>query len=62
MAEKRALWSLVRLLYSQVGAWVYQDFREMDEPLDQRIASCLTELYGWWQGTIGRLAARYSRV
>jgi hypothetical protein len=47
MAEKRALWLVVALLYSQVGAWVYQAFRALDEPLDQRIASCLDELYGW---------------
>jgi hypothetical protein len=58
LAEQRALWLLIALLYAQVGAWVYQDFRALDEPLDGRIASCLGELYGW-QGTIGALAERY---
>jgi hypothetical protein len=58
MAEQRAMWLLVALLYAQLGAWVYQEFRELDEPLNVRIASCLDELFGW-QGTIGALAERY---
>jgi hypothetical protein len=58
MAEQRALWLLIALLYAQVGAWVFQDFRALDKPLDGRIASCLGELYGW-QGTISTLSERY---
>jgi hypothetical protein len=58
VAEQRALWLLIALLYAQVGAWVYQDFRALDKPLDGRIASCLNELYGW-QGTVGTLTERY---
>jgi hypothetical protein len=58
MAEQRAMWLLIALLYAQVGAWVYQEFREMDKPLDGRIASCLNELFGW-QGTISTLSERY---
>jgi hypothetical protein len=58
MGEQRAMWLLIALLYAQVGAWVYQDFRAMDEPLDGRIGSCLGELYGW-QGTLSTLSERY---
>jgi hypothetical protein len=58
MAERRAMWLLIALLYAQTGAWVSQDFREMDEPLDGRIASFLGELYGW-QGTISTLSHCY---
>jgi hypothetical protein len=58
MAEKRALWLVLALLNSLIGNWVHQKFRELDEPLDRRIASCLEELYAW-QGAIAALSASY---
>jgi hypothetical protein len=58
MAEQRAMALLVALLNALVGIWVHQDCPARDDPLDGRIASCLSEIYGW-QATIGVLAERY---
>jgi hypothetical protein len=58
MAEQRAMALLLALLNALTGIWVHQEYPACDDPLDGRIASGLSEVYGW-QGTIGILAERY---
>jgi hypothetical protein len=58
MAEQRAMALLLALLNALVGIWVHQDCPAWDDPLDGRIASCLSEIFGW-QHTIAVLAERY---
>jgi hypothetical protein len=58
MAEQRAMALLLALLNALVGIWVHQDCPAWDDPLDGRVASCLSEIYGW-HGTISTLSERY---
>jgi hypothetical protein len=58
MAEQRATSLLIALHNALVGIWLHQDCPVWDEPLDRRIASCLSEVYDWQQ-VIAILAERY---
>jgi hypothetical protein len=58
MAEQRAMALLIALLNALMGIWVHQECPAWDDPLDGRIAACLSEVYGW-QETVGILAGRY---
>jgi hypothetical protein len=59
LAEKRALYFQLALLFSSYREWVLgREWREWDEPLDQRIRSALAELYAW-NDAVALLAERY---
>jgi hypothetical protein len=59
MAEQRALYLLVALLYSEYGPRLKEgELPERDEPLDRQLASALTELYAW-ESAVAALAERY---
>jgi len=59
MAEERALYLLVALLFAEYRQWVRDgELPERDEPLDRQLTSALGELYAW-DDAVAALTERY---